>query len=259
MKEYRTNEIYGDLYENDGKPLVIVLGGSRPGLPIIGGDLLKYLKSNYNVLLLAYFGVGNLPKTLERFPIEYFIKAINFIMEILKLNNSQVVIIGNSKGGEAALLLSNYFESAITIACVSGCYVFQGLPINSFSMKHPKSSWSLNNIEMPYIKFYYDKEVIRDAENNIYSTCYEKSIENNFNKDALISIEQYNGKILLLSAENDKYWPSKKMSSILVENSIKKDNIKHIVLDLEGHYFLEYDKSSQNIITFLKKNAQSLA
>jgi len=29
----------------------------------------------------------------------------------------------------------------------------------------------------------------------------------------------------LLSAENDNYWPSKKMSNILVENSENKENI----------------------------------
>ncbi len=32
MQEYRTKETYGDFYENDGKPLVVLLGGSRPGL-----------------------------------------------------------------------------------------------------------------------------------------------------------------------------------------------------------------------------------
>ncbi|WP_253205874.1 hypothetical protein [Clostridium estertheticum] len=39
----------------------------------------------------------------------------------------------------------------------------------------------------------------------------------------------------MLSAENDNYWPSKKMSNILFKNSNNKDNINHIVLELEGH------------------------
>ena len=33
MQEYRTKELYGDFYENEGKPLVVIIGGSRPGLP----------------------------------------------------------------------------------------------------------------------------------------------------------------------------------------------------------------------------------
>jgi len=262
MQEYRTKEIYGDLYENEGKPLVVIFGGSRPGLPAPSSeDLLNYLKPNYNVLLLAYFGVGDLPKTLERVPIEYFMNAISFIKEKHKIADNQVVVIGQSKGGEAALLLLNYLESAITIACVPGCYVFQGLPtdLSSMSMTHPKSSWSLNNKELPYIKFYIDEDALRDAENKNFCRCYEKSIEKNFNRDALINIDNYKGKILLLSAENDKYWPSKKMSNILVENSKNKNNINHITLDLEGHYFLNYEQSVNEIINFLKINAPFLA
>lgn len=255
MKEYRSKEIYGDFYENDSKPLVVILGGSRPGLPApLSEELLNYLKQNYNVLLLAYFGVGDLQKTLERVPMEYFVNAINFIKEKYKIADNQVVVIGQSKGGEAALLLSNYMQSAITIACVASCYVFQGLPVTPVSMKSPKPSWSLNNENLPYIKFYYDENVMKESENKNYCKCYEMSIENNFNKDALINIDNYKGKILFLSAENDKFWPSKKMSNILVENSKNKNNINHITLDLDGHYFLDYEQSVNEIINFLKIN-----
>jgi uncharacterized protein len=155
-------------------------------------------------------------------------------------------------------LLSKYLESSITIACVPGCYVFQGLPIKFFNMIFPKSSWTLNNKDVPYIKFYFNKNVKRDAKNKFYSTCYEKSIENNFKKDALINIDKYKGKILLLSVENDRFWPSKKMSNILVENSRNKNNINHIVLDLEGHYFLEYEQSVKEIINFLNQTKKEL-
>jgi dienelactone hydrolase len=262
MKEYRTKEIYGDFYENEGKPLVVLIGGSRPGLPApLSEDLMAYLKSNYNVLLLAYFGVGELNKSLEILPMEYFINAISFIKEKHKISNNQVVVIGQSKGGEAALLLSNYMESAITIVCVSTCYVFQGLPANlsSMNMTQPKSSWSFNNKELPYIKFYIDEAVLKDAENKNFCRCHEKSIEKNYNKDALINMDNYKGKILLLSAENDRYWASKKMSDILVKNSKNKNNINHISLDLDGHYFLNYEQSVNEIINYLKINAQSLA
>lgn len=57
MQEYRSKEIYGDLYENEDKPLVVILGGSRAGLPTnLSEKLLEYLKNDYSVLLLAYFG-----------------------------------------------------------------------------------------------------------------------------------------------------------------------------------------------------------
>ncbi|WP_259472619.1 acyl-CoA thioester hydrolase/BAAT C-terminal domain-containing protein [Clostridium estertheticum] len=88
------------------------------------------------------------------------------------------------------------------------------------------------------LKDMIDKNAMKEAEKKNYCKCYEMSIENNLNKDALININNYKGKILLLSAENDNYWPSKKMSNMLVKNSNNKENINHIVLELEGHYFL---------------------
>lgn len=43
MQEYRSKEIYGDFYENEDKPLVVLIGGSRPGLPApLSEDLLNY-------------------------------------------------------------------------------------------------------------------------------------------------------------------------------------------------------------------------
>lgn len=255
MKEYRSKEIYGDFYENDGKPLVVIIGGSRPGLPApLSEELMDYLKSNYNVLLLAYFGVGEISISLENIPMEYFINAISFIKEKYKIDDNQVVVIGQSKGGEAALVLSNYMNSAITIALVSSCYMFQGLPSNLFSIGEvaPKSSWTFKNKELPYIKFDFNKDDMKDAKNKCFCKIHEKSIKKNFNKDALINIDNYKGKVLLISAENDSYWPSKKMSDIIVENSKNKNNISHISLDVDGHYLLSYKESVNEIINYLK-------
>ncbi len=56
MQEYRTKELYADFYENEGKPLVVIIGGSRPGLPApLNKDFLERLKKDFQVLLLAYF------------------------------------------------------------------------------------------------------------------------------------------------------------------------------------------------------------
>jgi esterase/lipase len=139
MQEFRSKEVYGDLYENGRRSLVVVLGGSKAGIPSIGKSLSDYLTLNHSVLLLAYFGVGSLPRTLERVPVEYFVNAVSLARQELRLGRNQVVLIGNSKGGEVALLLSKYLESIATIACVPGCYVFQGLPVRFSSILFPKS------------------------------------------------------------------------------------------------------------------------
>lgn len=257
MKEYRSKEIYGAFYENEGKPLVVLIGGSRPGLPApLSDDLMNYLIPNYNVLLLAYFGVGEISKSLENIPIEYFKNAITIVKEEYNIPDNKVAVIGQSKGGEAALLLANQLNSALTIACVASCYVWQGLPekLQDMGKTEPKSSWSLNNEPLPYIRFHIDEEALRNAANKKFCKCYENSIERYYDEKALINMDNYTGKILLLSAENDAYWPSKKMSDILIQNSKNKENISHTCLNLEGHYFLNYVESVREIINSLKAN-----
>ena len=152
------------------------------------------------------------------------------------------------------LLISKYINPSITIACVPGCYVFQSIPGNFISIIFPKSSWEFKNKQIPFVKFRYDKKILQDIKNKKYSSCYEKSIELNRNAKALINIENYKGKLLLLSAEIDQYWPSKDMCNIL-NKSLNSNNIKHIILDVEGHHLLEYEKSSNEIISYLKSNA----
>ena len=256
MIKYRSKEIYGDLYENGQNPLVVLINGSKPGIPDpINEEFLNSLRKSYNVLLLAYYGVGQLNETLENIPMEYFINAIDFIKNKIGITNDKIAIVGNSKGGEAALVLTKYCKSKATVACVASSYVFAGLPKDYRDMiNNPKSSWTYKNKELPYIKFYIDDKILKDAMNNKFINCHEKSIELNYKKDAEINIDNYNGNILLLSAENDPYWPSKKMSKKLFDNCKDKSKVYHITLNLNGHRYLDFPESTKEILRFLKNS-----
>lgn len=256
MQEYRTKELYGDFYENEGKPLVVIIGGSRPGLPApLNKDYLERLKKDFQVLLLAYFGAGDLPESLECLPMEYFVNAVSAIKQEYGIGDREVIVIGQSKGGEAALLLTNYMRSAVTIALVPSCYAFQGLPTEFIleSFTNRKSSWSFQGKELPYIKFYFDQEIVKEIMAGNYCTCYEASIEKNGNEDALIRVDGYTGKILLISEENDRYWPSRAMSEQLVKRSGNRENMRHISMKLDGHYLMNYEESAGEIVKYLEE------
>ena len=118
--ELRSKELYADLCENPGKPLVVIIGGSRKGIWSISPELLDYLRERYSVLIFAYFGVDKLPPFLEEIPLEYFINGINLVKKSLNLHDQDISIIGNSKGAEAALLLISSGE------LVKRCRLFCG-------------------------------------------------------------------------------------------------------------------------------------
>ena len=250
--EFRSRELYADLYENEGKPLMAIVGGSREGIAIVSPKLLDYLKMHYNVLVFAYFGVGQLPNALEKIPLEYFINGIKQVMKLVRIQDQDIFLIGNSKGGEAILLLiSKHISAKAAIACVPSCYVWQGIPRNLFSALFPRSSWTFNKSQIPFIKFKYDRQIIRDMRNNIYLSCSIKSISKNKNLNAKIDLNQYKGRLLLLSAEVDPYWPSKEMCNAIERDA--KIDVTHKVLNLNGHHFLEYDESIKEMISFLEE------
>ncbi|MBF7807877.1 acyl-CoA thioester hydrolase/BAAT C-terminal domain-containing protein [Clostridium beijerinckii] len=249
--EYRTEELYGDFYENDEKPLVIVIGSVQPGIPIISKELLEYLKSKFNVLLLAYFGVGDLPKRLERIPLEYFIKAINHFKNKLNLNDEDIVLMGSNKGGELVLLLiSKYINPSVAIACVPSCYVWQAIPKGIMNILIPKSSWTFKNKDIPFVRFRYNREVINDIKNKKYNSSHLFSIQTNKNKNALIKVDQYKGRLLLISTEKDHYWPSKGMCEFIEKS--RKGYTKHIVFNCDGDQLLKYKEPSMEIMDFLE-------
>jgi len=249
MIELRSKELYADFYENARQPVVALIGGSLKGIAVVSPQLLNYLQEHYSVLVFAYFGVGELPPYLEKIPLEYFINGINQVKTQYDLQDQTVSIIGNSKGGEAALLLTRFINPAVTIACVPSCYVWQGIPHGMASALFPRSSWTINQKEIPFIKFKYDRQIFRDIKNKQYYSIYKKAISGKIDRKAGIDLRQCKGKILLLSAEIDNFWPSKEMCRV-IERKPQID-VTHKILDLKGHHFLEYDESIKEIIGFL--------
>jgi esterase/lipase len=250
MVEFRSKELYADFYGNSGKPLIVLIGGSQKGIAVIAPQLLDYLKEHYNVLVFAYFGVGDLPAYLEKIPLEYFIKGIDQVKIKYALQNQNVSIIGNSKGGEAALLLTRFISPRVTIACVPSCYAWQGIPHGLLSVFFPRSSWTLNQKQIPFIRLKFDQQARQDIKNKIYYSSYKNAITPQANREAKIDLSQYSGKLLLLSAEVDNYWPSREMCNEIEQDA--KIDVTHKILNLSGHHFLEYDESIKEIIDFLE-------
>ncbi len=249
--EFRSSSLYADFYENPGRPLVVLIGGSRKGLPAISPIFLDYLKKKSNVLVLAYFGVDGLPRNLDKAPLEYFVNAVNETKAKTKVKDRDVTLIGSSKGGEAVLLLiSHYLTPSRAVACVPSCYAWQAIPHGISSLLFPRSSWTYQGKEIPYMKFRYSRKIVGDIRNKVYLSCHEKAIAGRKDDRAFIDLREYGGELLLLSAEKDNFWPSKKMSEALLENG--PGNVTHKVLDLEGHYFLEYEDSVREIVSFLE-------
>jgi dienelactone hydrolase len=110
-------------------PAVLAFGGSEGGLhnETLAGQLAAH---GYPTLDLAYFAEPGLPAHLANIPLEYFAKALAVLRKQPGVDPDHVLVLGESRGGEAALLLGSTYTNLINgvIAAVPSSEVNRGYP-----------------------------------------------------------------------------------------------------------------------------------
>jgi dienelactone hydrolase len=91
-----------------GGPAIVIIGGSDGGeltADIIADALML---AGYPALALGYFKEPGLPQCLCGIPLEYFARAVGWLRAQPAARGRPVVLIGDSAGAEAALLIASY-------------------------------------------------------------------------------------------------------------------------------------------------------
>lgn len=215
-------------------PALLVLGGSEGGNEY-GRNWGQYLTEEHGiaVLALSYHGVDGLPENLESIPLEYFIDAWDWMKKQEGVDSSALGIMGVSKGGELALLLSSgYINPSAVVAVVPSNIVWQGINFSNWWQK--KSSWSYRGDDLPFQS--YDLNRGFDKILNFYLS----GPENPESENVIIPVEKINAPILLFSGSRDLIWPSEKMCLKIVERlDVNEFNhsYHHVNFPDADHYF----------------------
>jgi len=172
--------IYANLYlpKNTAsrRPAVLVFSGSGGGLTT-GMAAALLAAHGYPSLALAYFKAPGLPQSLHNIALEYFTSALKLLRAQPGVDPRHVLVAGESRGGEAALLLGAYFPRLVNgvIAGVPSSVVNPGWPDTS------KPAWTLAGRALPAPP----------------GTA-----------QAVIPVERIRGPVLLSCGEQDPIWPS---------------------------------------------------
>jgi dienelactone hydrolase len=201
---------------------IIVLGGSEGGLVETQAALLA--SHGYATLALAYFGIAHLPRNLCLIPLEYFRRAIHWMISHPAVAGDRVTTIGGSRGGELVLLLGATFpEVAAVVGFVPGGVVTFGLGGNPFCFF--RSSWSLAGRPVAFVPMRLTARVLREIASLIvphrpieirvfYDVALKKA---KAVAAATIPVERIRGPVLLLSGEDDRMWRSSRLSALAIE------------------------------------------
>ena len=204
--ELREDGLVGRFHATTGsrsRPAVIMLNGSDGGIPssVDADDLAK---SGYPTLALAYFKdwrgqPEGVPPSLNEIPLEYFFRAIEWLKRRPEVDARRIVLMGQSRGGELALLLASHrADVAGVIAFSPSSRVWGGLPPYGAPPAPTRPAWTLDGDPVPFqdavgqpgvpMRKWFD---------------HAKPVES-----ARISVERIRGPVLLVSSSADTVWPS---------------------------------------------------
>ncbi|HEV8651697.1 MAG TPA: acyl-CoA thioester hydrolase/BAAT C-terminal domain-containing protein [Actinomycetes bacterium] len=183
-------EIYGNLYlpKNTAarRPAVLVFGGSDGGLSISFAAALL-AAHGYPSLALAYFNEPGLPQGLDNIRLEYFTNALGVLRAQPGVDPRHVLVMGASRGGEAALLLGAYFPRLVNgvIAGVPSSVVNPSIPDTT------QPAWTLHGRPLPAVS---PSDFWRPTPPG--------------KPQAVIAVERIRGPVLLTCGALDLRWPS---------------------------------------------------
>lgn len=238
IRDVRENKLIGTLFTPAGNgvfPAIIVLGGSEGGLS--SDDVAAMLSSHgFVAFSLAYFGMGELPASLEEIPLEYFKQAIEWLKQQPSVKKNSMSVFGTSKGAEAALLAASQYKDIRAVVA----YAPSSVAWSCICSTPEKSSWSFQEKPTPFIPQANAPTYqpppgfpVSPVINYVYRLRNEEAL-----RQAAIPVEKINGPVLLISGRDDQLWNSFSMSQMII-NRLKKYKHRfgdrHLAYESAGH------------------------
>jgi len=222
--------------------IVIVLGGG--GFSDYWAE--EFSNLGYSALSLPYHRQKGLPDLIERIPLEYFEKAMDWISS-KNPHSKKLFILGASTNAELALLLASKFPKKVKgVIAICPSSVTWSNTVFPWSSNEVMSKWTLYGEDLPFVAM---KKIESQGGGLLETLPYWNSgLNDTFQIDeATIKVESINGPILLITPEDDTVWPSKRMSK-MIESRIKKHAFTHTFTNLvypnAGHLIsAQYHKS----------------
>ncbi len=142
---------------------------------------------------------------LEEVPLERF----DAVLDDLAATSDRLVVIGTSKGAEAALLLGAYDQRITGVAAFApSSVVWAGLG------GRQRSSWTRNGEPLAFAR--YDEAWAPTGDPPAYLGLYERSLAA-ASSAARIPVDRIDGDVLLVAGGDDQVWPSVAMAMAIAE------------------------------------------
>ena len=206
----------------DGPTGVLVLSGSSGRVESARCDVLAGLGAT--AASYRWFG-----ESVDLVPLESFEEPLATLHE----RCDRLVVMGTSKGAEAALLLGALHPEIDAVVAVSAPHVVWA----ALSQERPqRSSFTRGGEQLSFVP--YDDDWEPDTEPVEFVGMYEQSLETYADRvpAARIPVERVTGDVLLVAGGDDRLWPSCDMAEeIVARRSAAGLNTSLVVHPRAGH------------------------
>jgi dienelactone hydrolase len=188
---------------------VVTIGGSEGGLNVLRAEVLA--SHGYAALALGYFRIGSLPSELYDIPLEYFGTAIHWLQAQEDVRADRLVVMGASRGGEAALLIGSvYPEVHAVVAYTPSSVVWNGVG----RTLRLESAWSYQGVPLPFL---IPAQNLNQRGAYVATPGFLAAMRGSDVERATIRVERINGPVLLISGQDDQLWPSAEFSDRVMQ------------------------------------------
>ncbi|UPV99704.1 alpha/beta fold hydrolase [Halorussus gelatinilyticus] len=226
-RDVRREDLTGTLFAGLGRgphPGVLVVHGSGGG----GGYERRYARSlahhGYAAFCVEYFDGPGRPDALDRIPLSYFGRAVEWLLDRPETDGERVGVVGFSRGGEAAMLTGAHFErvGAVVAYSASG-YAFPA-PTWMPGVEVEGPAWTLDGDPVPYLPVdelvEEEQDGFEDVVENDDLDASTRAVANATDEQlrrATIPVERIDGPVLLVSGGEDAIWPSADLSRVAID------------------------------------------
>lgn len=199
--------------DETNKTAVVLIGGGDWG-DFWANELAKM---GHVGLSLPYHRKEGLPPLIEKIPLEYVEKALNWLAQQPAVHPDKVIVMGASVNAELALLVASTFPklvSGVIAYCPSS--VTWSNTVYPWSSEEVMAKWTHKGQPVPYIAM----EKLKGNETDKIETLsyWNAGLDDSTQAaQAAIPVERIAGPILLLTPADDKVWPSLRMSQMIVD------------------------------------------
>jgi dienelactone hydrolase len=178
------------------------------------------------VLPFQYFGGPGQPAEICEIPLETFTRALDELAE----QSPHVVVIGTSKGAEAALLLASRDPRVTAVAALAPTPVVWA----ALDGVYRRSCWTEAGEPLPFVP--YDEAWAGSAVS--FRGMYEQSLRTFQDRvdEATIPVERITGEVLLAAGADDQLWPADRFATEIADRRAAHGLPTEVLIDpFAGH------------------------